>query len=95
MLGKLFGLINKDKPATTSPRAAIATAPKPAKIPTTSLLDELTHGQSVDSITDADMLHQLVKHSDKLDKKTNRQVRERIHHVKEQEKQQQLQRDMQ
>jgi exonuclease SbcC len=95
MLGKLFGLINKDKPATTSPRAAIATAPKPAKIPTMSLLDELTHGQSVDSITDADMLHQLVKHSDKLDKKTNRQVRERIHHVKEQEKQQQLQRDMQ
>ncbi len=94
MLGKLFGLIKKDKPVT-SPRVAPAAQPKPAKIPTTSLLEQLTHGQPLDSITDAGILHQLVRNSDKLDKKANRQVRERIQHLKDQEKQQQQQRDMQ
>lgn len=94
MLGKLFGFRKKDKPATTQ-RTAPAPQPEPAKVATPSLLQELTSGQPVDSISDTNILHQLVKHSDKLDKKTNRQVRERINHLKEQEKQQQLQHDMQ
>ncbi|HSC74937.1 MAG TPA: DUF349 domain-containing protein [Pseudomonadales bacterium] len=94
MLGKLFGFKKTAKPTTPS-RAVPAAQPKPAKIPAPSLLEQLTHGQPLDSIADIELLHQLVKHSDKLDKKSNRQVRERILHLKEKEKQLQQQHDAQ
>lgn len=94
MLGKLFGFKKTATPAATAKLASSA-QPKTAKPVEPSLLATLTQGQPLNSITDADILHQLVKNSDKLDKKTNRQVRERLNHLKEQEKQQQQQHELQ
>lgn len=94
MLGKLFGFKKAAQPAAKA-KPAPSVQPKPVKPAASSLLETLTQGQPLDSITDAEILHQLVKHSDKLDKKTNRQVREKIQHLKEQEKLQQQQHELQ
>jgi exonuclease SbcC len=100
MLGKLFGFGKKDKPAAAPKPEAIpenipAKEPKPVKVAAPSILDTLTGGAPLDTITDTDILHQLVKQSDKLDKKTNRQVRERINQLKEQDKELQQNHDKQ
>jgi exonuclease SbcC len=99
MFGKLFGF-RKDKRAATpaagtkaraSPAAAMPAAPPSAKAQEPSLLLQLTQGQAIETIGDTELLHQLVKHSDKLDKKTNRQVRERLQVLKAEEKARQQQ----
>lgn len=79
--------VSGEMKSTTSPDTA--SNPPAPKNREPSLLEQLTHGQPIDAITDQVLLHQLVKQSQKLDKKTNRLVRERLNALKEQEKQQQ------
>jgi DNA repair exonuclease SbcCD ATPase subunit len=95
MLGKLFGFKKAAQPLVAKAKPAPSVQPKPVKPAAPSLLETLTQGRPLDNITDTEILHQLVKHSDKLDKKTNRQVREKIQHLKEQEKLQQQQHELQ
>ncbi len=94
MFSKLFK--RKDSQQKPASQAAVAEqAPRVPRPETPSLLQQLTGGAAIDTLTDAELLHQLVKNSDKLDKKTNRQVRERLQFLREQEKQQQQQREKQ
>ncbi len=90
MLGKLFGF--KKKSAATTP----ATTPQP--IAANEILKEkkekpslqmLIGADSVETITDIQQLQQLLKNSAGLDKKTNRQLRDRLNTLKTDELQQQ------
>lgn len=58
-------------------------------------LADVTHGQAIDSITDPDLLHLLLKNSDKLDKRSNRTVRDKLAQLRDQDKQQQQHRAQQ
>ena len=92
MLSRWFKRKSTDKPVdstTTTPAkptkvAEVAQhAPKPKE---PGIVEQLTGGQPIESFNDLDVLHQLLKQSDKLDKRTNRLVRERINSLREQEK---------
>lgn len=91
MLGKLFGF-KKNNPsgnkATHQAQPVASNTPKQPKVRAPSILEQLTHGKPIETITDLETLHQLVKHSDKLDKKTNRLVRDKLQTLKEQDKEQ-------
>ena len=97
MLGKLF---KRKETATTPTTVASATVPTseaatPARPDSAMLLAEMTGGRAIETLADSELLHKLLKLSDKFDKKTNRQLRERLQVLREQEKQQQQQRDKQ
>lgn len=94
MFGKLFKSGTVKKPAPASATVVVAETVQ-AKPETPSILQQLTQGQPIDSIHDIDTLQQLVKHSDKLGKKTNQQVRDRLHALREQEKNRQQQHEKQ
>lgn len=94
MFGKLFKSSTAKKPAAAAPAVVVA-EPVKTRPETPSMLQQLTQGQPVGSINDIEILQQLVKHSDKLDKKTNHQVRDRLHALREQEKNRQQQHEKQ
>ncbi len=86
-----------EKPAAKKPGEALI-APAQPKIPKPrepGLLEQLAGGQAIESLTDMDVLHQLLKNSDKLDKRTNRSVRERINALRDADKTRLQQRDQQ
>ena len=67
----------------TPSAALVKQAPKPKE---PSLLEQLTGGQAIETLTDLAVLHQLLKQSDKLDKRSNRSVRERLNVLRDEEK---------
>ncbi len=95
MLSKLFqsSWLRKKTPDDRSvpkPQEATAKSLRPAIQKTEKItLDSLTQGQALESIDNLDVLQHFLKQSDKLDKRTNRALRERVNVLRKEKKQQQ------
>lgn len=85
MLSRWFNTKSGDTPAQAKPDAKTPAAePTPAKHAV--WLAEITGDQSLEDITDPELLHTLVKHSERLDKRANRIVRDKLSALRDQEK---------
>lgn len=82
---------------TASPTAVTPAEPSTPAAPSAhaTWLADVTRGQAIEDIQDPELLHLLLKHSDKLDKRHNRLVRDKLAQLREQEKQQKQQRSQQ